>query len=111
MAALTLCTCTLLIKDLLGLKFTTAELVCEPRKSIVHSGDAIYLIRPERATADVNGLCTMILSETTTNSQLVVFTLNWDDAGKNSGQVVFDPCYIPNQASLDLSTLLTVSKG
>ena len=111
MAALTICTCTLNVKDALGAKFTTAELVVEPRKSQIHSGDAVYINRPQRVTADTNGLCTLALSETTTDSQQVIFTLNWDDAGKNSGSVIFDPTYIPNQASLDLSTILTVSRG
>lgn len=109
--ALTLCTCTLKIKDALGANFTTAELVCEPRKTQVNSGDAAYLSRPQRNTANGSGICTLILSETTTNSQLVTFYINWDDAGKNAGQVVFDPILIPNQSSLDLSTVLTVSKG
>lgn len=110
MAALQICTCTLTIKDQLGATFSTAELVMEPRKSQVHSGDAIYLSRPQRATA-VAGVCTLALSETTTDSQQVIFTLNWDEAGKSSGSIVFDPVMIPNQASLDLSTILTVSRG
>ena len=115
MPALTLCTCTLNIKDQLGQlvptpSTVTAELVMEPRKSHVHSGDAVYISRPARA-ASVAGVCTLVLSETTTDSQQVIFTLNWDDAGKNSGSLVFDPVKIPNQASLDLSTILTVSRG
>lgn len=108
--ALTLCTCTLNIKDMLRNAFSTAELVWEPRKSMIDSGTGVYLSRPQRATA-VAGVCTLILVETTTDSQMGVFTINWDDAGKNSGSIIFDPCLIPNQASLDLSTLLTVSRG
>lgn len=108
--SLTICTCTLNVKDQLGNAFTTAELVMEPRKSQVNSGDALYISRPQRVTAIV-GLCTLALSETTTNNQQVIFTLNWDDAGKNSGSIIFDPIKIPNQASLDLSTILTVSRG
>ena len=110
MPALTVCTCTLNVKDALGNSFSTAELVCEPRKTQVHSGDAAYIMRPQRVTA-VAGVCTLALSETTTDNQLVTFTLNWDDAGKNAGSVIFDPVLIPNQASVDLSTLLTVSRG
>jgi len=53
----------------------------------------------------------MDLVETTTDNREVVFQINWDDAGKNSGSVIFDPIKIPDQASLDLSTLLTVSRG
>lgn len=109
--ALTICACTLSVKDMLGNNFTSAELICEPRKSIVHSGTGLYISRPERASADINGLITLSLAETTSDSQLIVFTLIWDDAGKNSGQIIFDPIQIPNQASLDLSTLLTVARG
>lgn len=108
--ALTICTCTLSVKDILGVAFSTAELVASPRKSFVSSGTGVYLNRPERATA-VAGVCTLALAETTTNEQLVVFTLNWDDAGKTSGSIIFDPIQIPNSASVDLSTLLTVSRG
>ncbi len=110
MAALTICTCTLNVKDQLGANFSTAELVMEPRKSQMHSGDALYLSRPQRATA-VAGVCTLALSETTTDSQQVVFTLNWDVAGQSSGSIVFDPVLIPNSSSVDLSTILTVSRG
>lgn len=53
----------------------------------------------------------LALAETTTNSQLCVFELNWDDPGKNSGSIIFDPIQIPNQAFLDLSTSLTISRG
>lgn len=107
--SLTICTCTLNVKDALGAAYSTAELVCEYRKSQVNSGDAIYLAKPKRATA-IAGVCTLTLSETTTNSQQVVFTLNWND-GSNYGSVVFDPILIPNQASVDLSTLLTVARN
>lgn len=110
MAALTICTCTLNIKDQLGNAFSTAELVVEPRRSQVHSGDAVYISRPQRVTA-IAGVCTLALSETTTDNQEVIFTLNYDDAGKNSGSIVFDPIKIPNAATLDLSTILTVSRG
>ena len=109
MPALTICTCTLSIKDQLGAAYSTAELVMEPRKSQVNSADAIYLSKPKRVTA-VAGVCTMALSETTTNNQQVVFTLNWDD-GVNYNSIIFDPIKIPNSASVDLSTLLTVSRG
>lgn len=109
---LTICTCTLNVRDQLGslTSSVTSELTMEPRKSQVNSGDALYLSRPERAAA-INGVITMALSETTTNNQQVVFTLNWDDAGKNSGSILFDPIKIPNQSSVDLSTILTVARG
>lgn len=110
MAALTICTCTLTIKDQLGALYSTAELIVEPRKSQVHSGDAIYISRPQRATA-VAGVCTLALSETTTDSQPVIFTLNYYEEGKYSGSIIFDPIFIPNQSTLDLSTILTVSRG
>lgn len=108
--ALTICTCTLTVKDMLRVNYTTAELVWEPRKSMVDSGTGVYISKPQRAQADVNGLCSLALVETTTDSQLGVFTLNWNDGG-NYGQIVFDPVAIPNTATLDLSTLLTVSRG
>lgn len=107
--ALTICTCTLNIKDQLGNAYSTAELVMEPRKSQVNISDALYLGKPVRATA-VAGVCTLALSETTTNNQQVIFTLNWND-GSNYNSIIFDPIKIPNQASVDLSTLLTVSRG
>lgn len=108
--ALTICTCTLSVKDALRQNYITAELVWELRKSMVDSGTGVYISKPVRVTADVNGLCTLALVETTTDSQLGVFTLNWND-GSNYGSITFDPIRIPNQASLDLSTILTVSRG
>jgi len=81
----------------------------EPRKSQVHSGDAVYLEKPIRVSA-INGVCTMILAETTTDAQQVIFQLNWND-GSNYNSIIFDPIQIPNQASVDLSTILTVSRG
>lgn len=107
--SLQICTCTLNVKDALGTAYSTAELVCEYRKSQVNSGDAVYLAKPKRATA-VAGVCTLALSETTTNNQLVVFSINWND-GSNYGSTIFDPVLIPAQASLDLSTLLTVARN
>lgn len=109
MAALVICTCTLTVRDPFGVLYSTAELVCEYRKSQVNSGDADYISKPVRATA-VAGVCTLALAETTTNAQQVVFTLNWND-GSNYGSTVFDPILIPNQASVDLSTLLTVARS
>lgn len=108
--ALTICTCTLSVKDILGTAFSTAELVAEPRKSIVSSGTGVYISQPKRATA-VAGVCTLALAETTTNSVQMVFTLNWDVPGQVSGSIIFDPIYIPNSASVDLSTLLTPARG
>lgn len=200
MAALTICNCLLKIKDQLGSAFATAELLFEPRKSQVHTSDALYLNKPIRAQATpsrtiqdltytavdptntsitiiynntgvagsevvsvasnaisismqsgmstaaqikvavVNSaaasllvapvlsgigstaqtfftpavslsdyVCLLSLSETTTDSQLSVFTLNWYDDNYNS--IIFDPIQIPNQSYLDLSTILTVSRG
>lgn len=108
MAAPTICTCTLTIRDILGALYSTAELVAEPKKSSIASSNLI-LSKPKRATA-VAGVCTLALTETTTSGEKVQFTLNWND-GVNYGSVVFDPVSIPNQASLDLSTLLTVARG
>lgn len=108
--ALTICTCTLNVKDMLGAAYTTAELVVEPRKSVLSSATGVYLSKPKRVTADLAGLCSINLAETTTNGVQVVFSVNWND-GSNYGTVLFDPVYIPNQASIDLSTILTVSRG
>lgn len=55
--------------------------------------------------------CYLALAETTTNTQLCVFVLNWDDPGKASGSIIFDPIQIPNQSFKDLSSLLTASRG
>lgn len=109
--ALTICTCTLSVKDELGNAVTTAELICEPRKSQVSSGTGVYVSAPKRATADANGLCTLALAETTTSQTQVVFRLVINDGSLPVRDVLFDPIYIPNQASVDLSTLLTVSRG
>jgi hypothetical protein len=98
------------VKDMLRNAFSTAELVWEPRKSMVDSGTGVYISRPQRATA-VAGVCTLALVETTTDGQFGVFTLNWDDPGKSSGSIIFDPVKIPNSSSVDLSTILTVSRG
>ena len=108
--ALTICSCTLSVKDMLGAAFSNAELVWEPRKSMVDSGTGVYLSKPQRATA-VSGVCTLALVETTTDNQLGVFTLNYDVAGQTNGSIVFDPVKIPNASAVDLSTLLTVSRG
>lgn len=107
--SLTICTCTLDVKDILGNSYSTCELVCEPRKSQVNSGDGIYLSKAERTQA-VNGVCTLALAETTTNNVYVVFSLKWND-GNNFNDLIFSPVLIPNQASVDLSTILTVSRG
>lgn len=107
--ALTICTCTLTVKDMLGVAYSTAELVWEPRKSVVSSGTGVYVNKPQRALATA-GVCTLALAETTTDAQLGVFRLIWSD-GTNYGEVVFDPIQIPNSASVDLSTILTVSRG
>lgn len=119
MSAPTICTCTLNLRDLLGNKPTNAELVCTPRKSFVENANMI-MSAPKRATVDANGLITLALVETTSASQQVVFTLNYDTGtlattiyslGGNFGTIVFDPIMIPNQASLDLSTVLTIARG
>lgn len=107
--ALTICTCTLNIKDMLRAAYSTAELVWEPRKSMVDSGTGLYISKPQRASA-VAGVCTLALVETTTDSVNGIFTLNWND-GSNYNSIIFDPIMIPNQASVDLSTLLTISRG
>lgn len=199
--SLTMCTSVLNIKNFLGASYSTAELVCESRKSLMNSGDAIYLNKPIRVTAtpsvEIQDLtfisvvntntsitiiynntgtagsevvsvianaisvsmqsgvstatqiktaiqnsvaasllvsvilsgtgataqtfftpavsltdetCVLALSETATNSQQVVFYLNWND-GSNYSSIVFDPVTIPNSSYVDLSTILTISRG
>ena len=201
MSVLTICSCYLRIKDQLGNAYSSAELVFEPRKSQVNSGDALYLSKPKRATVvpaktiqdityfsvspspltpvtvtytgggtagseivtvtgtDISvqiqsGVSTatqiktavaastaaaavltpvitgtagntqttvsattlsddyalLALAETTTNSQQSIFILNWND-GNNYSSIIFDPIQIPNQSAVDLSTILTVSRG
>lgn len=106
---LTICTCTLSVKDFLRAAYSSAELVAEPRKSMVDSGTGVYIAKPQRAQASA-GVCTLALVETTTDSSYIVFKLIWND-GTNYGEIIFDPVKIPNQSSLDLSTILTVSRG
>lgn len=108
----TLCTCTLNIRDALGNNFAgTAELVWEPRKSFIESSSSNFILsRPQRVLA-VNGVFTIVLVETASSGQLGTFSINWNDSDKNFGTVVFDPITIPNQASVDLSTLLSVGRG
>ncbi len=50
------------------------------------------------------------LSETTTEAQYGVFVLDYNDASYY-GSVIFDPVMIPDQDYLDLSSLLTISRG
>lgn len=107
--ALTICTCTLNIKDFLSAPYSTAELVWEPRKSMIDSGTGVYISKPQRVTA-VAGVFSIALVDSTTDSQKGVFTINWND-GNNYGSIIFDPVAIPNAASVDLSTILTVSRG
>lgn len=110
MSAPTTCVCTLNVRDMLGTSFSSAELVCEPRRSFIQlSSNNLVLSKPQR-TIPVAGVCTMTLVETTTSGQKVIFTLNYND-DKNFGSIVFDPVTIPNQASVDLSTILTISRG
>lgn len=202
MSALTICSCTLNIKDQLGAALGSVEIVMEPRKTQIHSGDSIYIGRPQRNTSApgivvqdllyisktvapltpvtitytaggtagsevvtlvgtaisvqiesgvstatqvrtavlasvtaaalvnviISGIsstaqvsqsvtalsasyCYLPLSETTTDSQQVIFTINYYDEGKYYNSIIFDPILIPNQAYLDLSTLLTISRG
>lgn len=111
MSAVTTCICTLSIKDMLGVSITAAELVCTPRKSFIQAASGNFIsAEPVRAVPDINGLITMTLARTDSDGQKVVFTLNYND-GKQFDTVVFDPITIPNSASVDLSTLLTVSRG
>lgn len=94
---------------MLGAAYSTAELVWEPRKSMVDSGTGLYLSKPQKATA-VAGVCTLPLVQTTTDAVNGIFSLNWNDGG-NYNSIIFDPVQIPNQSTLDLSTVLTVSRG
>jgi hypothetical protein len=204
MASLNICECYLQIKDPSGDPYRTAELVLDPRKSMMHAQDSVYISKLKRITAapgivvqdllfvsvspestttpepsiiytsggtagsevvsvvlsditiqiqtgvstatqikaafDASIAATLIAScvitgtgsntqisfspavdfsdsyalldiaETTTDSQPVVFEVNWDD-GSNYGTIVYDPINIPDQTSVDLSTLLTVSRG
>ena len=57
-----------------------------------------------------DSMCVMDLAETTTNLQQSIFTLEWND-GSNYASIVFDPIQIPNQSYVDLSTIVTVSRG
>lgn len=54
--------------------------------------------------------CYLPLSETTTNNQQGIFKLSYTD-GSYYDEIVFDPYKIPSQSFLDLSTVLTVSRG
>lgn len=111
MPAPTTCTCSLTVKSFAGTTFTTAELVCEPRKSLIQSATTNLIVGTKQSvTADSSGVCTMTLASTTVDSQKVIFTLNWNN-GNNFGSVVFDPITIPSTATVDLSTLLSVSRG
>ncbi len=109
MSAPTICICTLQLKDFLGVNYTTAELIAEPRKSFMENSNFI-LGSPQRVQPDVNGLCTLPLVETTSSEQTVVFRINYH-TNNTFGTVVFDPLLIPNTATLDLSTVLTISRG
>lgn len=108
--ALNTCIVTANLTDMTGASFSSAELVCEPRKSVVSStADQIVISKPMRASA-VSGVASLTLVETTTTAQKVIFTINYND-GNNFGTIVFDPCLIPNQTSINLADLVTVSRG
>lgn len=109
MSAPNLCTCTLEIKDFAGATFDSAELIAEPRKSFINTPSSnIILSAPQRVTADANGVCTMDLVRG--NNQLISFTLHYN-TGQQYGSIIFDPIVIPDQATLNLSTVLSVSRG
>lgn len=200
MSALTICNCVLRIKDQLGNAFSTAQLTFQPRKSQIHTADAIYLSRQQTSQAQPgivvqdllyiakstptstisvaytgsgtagaevvtvtsnaisvqiqSGVSTatqvkaaidasaaaaalvncvisgtagtaqttasaanlsdyyayLALSETTTDSQVGIFSLDYND-GNNYGSIIFDPVEIPAQSFQDLSSLITVSRG
>lgn len=197
--ALTICSSYLRLKDMLGAAYSTAELTFELRKSMINSGDSLYLAKQKRqtvmpgkviqdilyvskdstvsvtvaytaggtagaevvtvtsgaisvqiqtavstatqvkaailasaaasalvyavisgtaATAQVTASAAslsdeyflMALSETTTDANQGIFTINWND-GSNYNSIIFDPILIPNQSAVDLSTILTISRG
>lgn len=92
----------------------TAVIASVPASTLVYtilSGTGSNTQTTVSATALDDSYCYLPLAETTTSSQLGVFTLSWDDSAKTSGQVIFDPVLIPNQSFLDLSTLITVVRG
>jgi hypothetical protein len=104
----TTCICTLNVRDLLGVAITSAELVCHPRKSYL---EGTYMISsaPQRAVA-VAGVCTLTLPESAVAGQKVMFQLIYVQNGQPY-DIIFEPITIPNSASVDLSTLLTVNRG
>lgn len=104
----TICTCTLNIKDFTGTAYDACELVAQPMHSSIN-GTNLILSKPVRAVPTA-GLITINLTETATQSELVQFTLNWNNQ-QNYGSIIFDPITIPDQASLDLSTILSPVRG
>lgn len=78
--------------------------------TVVTSGTASNTQVNTSVTSLTDSYCYLPLVETTTNSQQVVFRLNWVE-NTNYGSLIFDPIEIPNQAFVDLSTLLTVVRG
>lgn len=113
MPAPTICTVTANILNMLGVatSLTRAELVCEPRKSMVSTTlDTIIISAPMRASFDAAGVATLALAETTSTNQKVVFSINWNN-GDNFGSIIFDPVLIPSSASVNLADLATISRG
>ena len=80
-----------------------------PRKAFISSSAVLIDSKPQRAKA-ISGVCTLVLLRSTTEDAKVNFYLNFND-GTNYHTIVFDPITIPNQSSVDLSTLLSVVRG
>jgi hypothetical protein len=108
MAAPNECVCTLSIRDLLGDNVTSAELVCLPRRSYLSNGNLITAA-PKRATITA-GVCTLSLPESATAGTKVVFQVQYVQ-NDQVYDILSEPVTIPNQASLDLSTVFTVNRG
>lgn len=110
MSAPSTCICTLNVRSFTGSNVVdeTAELVAELRKAFI-SGDNLIVDKRQRAKA-VSGICTLTLVQSASEDAKVNFYLNFND-GTDYRTIVFDPITIPASASVDLSTLLTVTRG
>lgn len=76
---------------------------------IVSDQDARAQVTASKTTFD-SEICYIPLTSTNTTNLQGIFQLVWND-GSNYDTIIFDPVEIPNEDYLDLTTVLTVSRG
>lgn len=94
------------MQDILGVIPTTATLYVKPVMGGFNSQHFI-VSKKVSGNANASGYIEMTLDETTSGGLYVQFTLAYSD-GVDTRYRDYQPIKIPNQATLDLSTVLLV---